>query len=62
MDTNKFFDLSVAQTHLAAAGSILIGGQRREVHRIMVFKLGWIRYYWGEPLKVPLPGTFVTNY
>ena len=49
---NKFFELSVAQTRLAVTDSILIGGQRRQVQKIMLFKLGWIDTYWGAPMKV----------
>ena len=51
-DSNKFFELSVAQNRLAVTDSILIGGQRRQVQKMMLFKLGWIDTYWGAPMKV----------
>ena len=51
---NQFYNLEVARTQLAVAGSIMIGGQRKQVQRIMTFKMGWINRNWANPIKVTL--------
>ena len=49
---NRFLEVQVAQSHLAVAGSIIIGGKSTKVQSIMVFQLGWIERNWATPIKV----------
>ncbi len=49
---NEFFELSAVRTELAVAGTVLIGGQRRQVHKIMTFKMDWLRRNWVVPIQV----------
>ena len=49
---NRFLEVEVAQSHLAVAGSIIIGGKSTKVQSIMVFQLGWIERNWATPIKV----------
>ena len=54
--SNKFFELSLAETHLAVTDSI--GGQRRQVRKIMVFNSRWIIENWADPMKVCVHSCF----
>ena len=51
---NKFFDLTVAQTRVAVIESIVIGGQTRQVQKIMAFKMVWVEIFWVNPIQVRL--------
>lgn len=48
--TNKFFELSLVSTQMVVASSIMIGGQRRRVRKIMTFKMAWLRRNYLEPI------------
>lgn len=48
---NKFFELSQVSTQFAATDSILIGGVRRRVQKIMVYNERWLMTYFLEPFK-----------
>ena len=49
--SNRFFELSAVSTKLVVSESLLIGGQRKRVHKIMMFKKCWIEKNYFEPLK-----------
>ena len=44
--------MSVVKTKLPVTDSVLIGGQRHQVQKIMTFQDGWIEENWGEPFKL----------
>ena len=48
--TNEFFELSQVKTTLAATEHILIGGQQRQVKKIMTFKMSWLQTNYIEPM------------
>ena len=48
---NKFFEVSAVSTKLLVSDSLLIGGQRKRVRSIMMFKKEWIERYYLQPLK-----------
>ena len=43
---------SAAQPYLEVKSSILIGGKKWMIKRIMTFKMEWISYYWSHPIQV----------
>ena len=47
---NQFFELSAVSTNLLVSESLLVGGQRKRVQKIMMFKKSWIEYYYLNPL------------
>ena len=49
--SNRFLKLSAVSTKLAVSESILIGGQRRKVQTIMMFKKCWIENNYIDPLR-----------
>ena len=49
--SNAFYELSAVSTKLVVAESLLIGGQQRRVHKIMMFKMSWIESYYLNPLR-----------
>ena len=49
--SNRFLELSAVSTNLVVSESILIGGQRQKVQKIMMFKKSWIEKYYIEPLR-----------
>ena len=48
---NEFFKVSAVSTQMLVSESLLIGGQRRRVQSIMMFKKVWIEKFFIEPLK-----------
>ena len=48
---NDFFELSAVSTRLVVAESLLIGGQQKKVHKIMMFKKNWIERFYLAPLR-----------
>ena len=49
--SNEFFELSAVQTDLVVTDSVLIGGQRKQIRKIMKFKKVWIEDNYLDPLK-----------
>lgn len=49
--SNKFLELSSTETTFAASSSVLVGGVRRRVTKIMVHTMSWIEGYYLEPIK-----------
>lgn len=49
---NEFYELTSVNTQLAVADSIVIGGVRRSVNKIMVFKASWLQDNYVEPFQV----------
>ena len=54
---NQFLELSAVSTKLVVAESILIGGQQKRVHTIMMFKMSWIENNYIEPIRSIVEGS-----
>ncbi|XP_045207343.2 uncharacterized protein LOC123559516 [Mercenaria mercenaria] len=48
---NSFFEISAVQHNLLLSDSIIIGGQRRHVSKIMAFKQQWLITNWVTPMQ-----------
>ena len=49
--TNAFLELSAVKTDVIVTDSLVIGGQRKQIRKIMKFKKEWIEKYYLEPLQ-----------
>ena len=49
-NNSAFFELSAVRHRLLLTDTILIGGQRRSVKKIMAYKRQWIDNFWTEPV------------
>lgn len=49
--SNKFLELSSVNTRMIVSESIIIGGQRRKVRKIMLLERDWIDASYIEPLR-----------
>ena len=47
---NTFYEISAIRSNLLVSDSIIIGGQRRQVHKIMAFKREWLEKIWRAPI------------
>ena len=54
--SNEFFELKTVSTRLIVAESLLIGGQQKRVHKIMMFKKKWIENNYINPMLSILQG------
>ena len=43
--------MSATETNLEASSSVLIGGQRRRVTKIMLYKSSWMKRNYLEPMQ-----------
>ena len=48
---NHFYELSSVTHLVAVADSVLIGGQRRRVAKVMFFKQTWMQTYFFQPMR-----------
>lgn len=48
---NRFLELSSTETTFVASSSVLIAGQQRQVSKIMLYKLSWIKDNYLSPLE-----------
>lgn len=48
---NKFYDIVTVSNQLVVSSSIVIGGQRKNIRKIMTFKIAWLRKFYLEPLQ-----------
>ena len=48
---NEFFQLSAVSTKLVVAESVLIGGQQKRVHKIMMFNELWMDIFYIDPIR-----------
>ena len=48
---NEFLELTAVKTDLVVTDSVLIGGQRRQIRKIMTFKKVWMERNYLEPLQ-----------
>ncbi len=55
---NKFYNISQVTHIIGVAGPVLVGGQNREVVKIMACKMEWITRYWKNPIS-NLVGKFI---
>ena len=49
--SNEFFELSAVSTRMVVTDSLMVGGQRKRVQKIMMFKKSWLETYYLEPMK-----------
>ena len=49
--SNQFFELSSVTHMLAVSDSVLIGGERKRVAKIMLFKRSWLEDYYISPIR-----------
>ncbi len=49
--TNKFYELSAVSNMVAVADSIVIGGERKRVAKIMFFKMSWMEKNYFTPIR-----------
>ena len=48
---NEFFELSAVNTRMVVTDSLVVGGQRKRVRKIMMFKKSWLENNYLEPMK-----------
>ena len=48
---NEFFELSAVSTRMVVTDSLMVGGQRKRVRKIMMFKKSWLERNYLEPMK-----------
>ncbi len=48
---NEFYELSAVRTRLVVAESLLIGGQQKRVHKVMMFNELWLEIFYIDPLR-----------
>ena len=49
--SNKFLELSAIKTDVVVTDSLLVGGQRKKIQKIMIFLKSWTEDYYNEPLR-----------
>ena len=49
--SNEFYELSAVSNRFVLTNSIMIGGQRKQIHKIMACTPAWLRDNWIEPME-----------
>ena len=49
---NDFYEVSAVSTRMVVTESILVGGQRKRIRKVMMFRKCWIEENYLEPMKV----------
>eukprot|EP00477_Mikrocytos_mackini_P003305 GAHX01004153.1.p1 GENE.GAHX01004153.1~~GAHX01004153.1.p1 ORF type:complete len:177 (+),score=20.24 GAHX01004153.1:49-579(+) len=49
--SNEFYDIGTVASQLVVSSSIVIGGQRKNIRKIMTFKMSWLRKNYLEPIQ-----------
>lgn len=49
--SNEFYDIGTVASQLVVSNSIVIGGQRKNIRKIMTFKMSWLRKNYLEPIQ-----------
>lgn len=49
--SNEFYDIGTVSNQLVVFRSIVIGGQTKNIRKIMTFKMAWLRKFYLEPLQ-----------
>ena len=49
--SNAFLELNAVKTDLVVTNSLVVGGQRKNIQKIMLFKEVWMEKYYNEPLR-----------
>lgn len=49
--SNQFYELSAVSNRFVLTNSIMIGGQRKQIHKIMACTPAWLRNNWIEPME-----------
>ena len=49
--SGRFLELSATKTDVLVADTLLIGGQRKKIQKIMLFKKSWMEDYYIEPMQ-----------
>ena len=49
--TNRFYDIESVQNNFFVAGSVMIGGRKTQVTKVMTFKMSWLQSYWVTPMQ-----------
>ena len=49
--SNQFLELSATKTDVLVSDSLLVGGQRKKIQRIMLFKKSWMEKNYIEPMR-----------
>lgn len=52
--SNEFYELSAVNHTLMVTDSVLIGGQRKRVQKIMTFRMSWLMNNYINPMKTLL--------
>lgn len=48
---NEFYDIGTVANQLVVSSSIVIGGQTKNIRKIMTLKMAWLRTFYLEPIQ-----------